>query len=148
VRPAPGRPATYPSEQERRDLEVEDRCLGVADRGTDALVHGAVREVARDVGKARREAVEHLRVDRLAGSLDRVARTLHELVDRPVVDRDADDRAVEEPPLLELVQRVEGHDLREVSRDAEDDQDVGRRCRRGAHNLALPPAPITRPLRR
>jgi hypothetical protein len=43
----------------------------------------------------------------------------------PVVERDADDRAVERPALLEAVQRPEGHHLRKIARDAEDHENVG-----------------------
>jgi hypothetical protein len=58
--------------------------------------------------------------------LDGIPRAIPELVDRPVVDRDADDRTVEQAALLEPVERVERHHLRQVARDAEDDEDVGR----------------------
>jgi hypothetical protein len=129
------------SEEERRDLEVEDRRSGFADRGADALVDGGVGEVARDVGEATRETVEDLRVDRLARALDRVACPLDEVVDRPVVHGDADDRAVEEAALLEPVQRAERHHLREIPRDAEDHEDV-RRLR------TLPPYVVRRSRRR
>ena len=58
------------SEQERRDLQVEDRRLRVADRALQPLVGGRVREVAADVGEARGKAVEDLGVELLAGALD------------------------------------------------------------------------------
>ncbi len=122
-----GEPLDDRAEEERRDLEVEDRRLAPADRLADALVRRRVGEVARHVREPRGEAVEDLLVERLAGAHDRLARALDELVDRPVVDRDADDRAVEQPALLEPVERPEGHHLRQVAGDPEDDEDVGRR---------------------
>ena len=109
------------AEERRRDLEVEDGALRVLDRFRDLGVRGVVGEVSVMVGKPLREPREHLLVELLARSDDRLACTLDELLERPVVERDADDRAVEEPSLLESVQRVERHHLREVARDAEHD---------------------------
>ena len=63
-----------------------------------------VAEVALHVREAPREAVEHLLVDRLPGRLDRRPRSVAQLFDRPVVDGDADDRAVEQPAGLEPVE--------------------------------------------
>jgi hypothetical protein len=92
-----------PAEQERRDLEVEDRGLRVPDRRGDPAVRRLVPEVALHVGEALREPLEHRLVELLSGADDRVARALDELVDRPVVDGDADDRTVEEAAALEAV---------------------------------------------
>ena len=138
-----------PAEEERRDLEVEDRALGAGDGGGHALVRGCVAEVALDVGETLREALEHRLVELLAGADDRVACALDELVDRPVVDGDPDDRALEQPALLEPVQRMERHDLGQVPGDPEDHEDVGllrlrRRRRRGGHCCArhLVPPPL------
>ena len=64
-------------------------------------------------------------VDRLGGG-DRGAGVLAQVVDAPVVDRHADDRAVEHAALLEPVERPEGHHLGEVAGDAERDEHVGR----------------------
>ena len=47
------------AEEERRDLEVEDRVLGALDRLGDALVGRRVGEVALHVGEPGGEAVEH-----------------------------------------------------------------------------------------
>jgi hypothetical protein len=115
-----------PAEEERRDLEVEDGSLRAVDRLRDALVGRLLAEVAGHVGKAVREAVENLFIQRLARALDRLARAVLQLIDGPVVDGHADDRAVEQAPLLEPVERVEGHHLRQVARDPEDDEDVRR----------------------
>ena len=49
-----GQPLDHPAEQERRDLEIEHRDLGVADRAGDALVRRGVAEVAAHVGHPRR----------------------------------------------------------------------------------------------
>ena len=138
-----------PAEEERRDLEVEDGARGAGDRGRDALVRGGVAEVALHVREPLREAREHRLVELLAGADDRVAGALDELIDRPVVDGDPDDRALEQPALLEPVQRVERHDLGQVPGDPEDHEDVGllrlrRRRRRGGHCCArhLVPPPL------
>ena len=123
--PGLGEPLDDPAEQEGRDLEVEDRRLGALDRVADAVVGRGVAEVALDVGEPRGETLEHLLVELLAGADDRLARPLDELLDRPVVDRHADDRAVEQPAALQPVQRAERHHLREVAGDPEDHEHVG-----------------------
>ena len=112
-------PLHDPAEQERRDLEVEDRQLRVPERVADPLVGGVVVEVPRDVGEARREAPEDVLVELLAGADDRLARARDELVDRPVVGRHAEDGAIEQAAALEPVERAEGHHLRQVARDPE-----------------------------
>ena len=106
----------------------------------------ASREVALDVGQPGREAVEHLLVERLAGADDRLAGAVAELVVGPVVDRDADDRARQQPALLEPVQRSERHHLGQVARDPEDHEDVGRLLL--ARRLSAPPwsAPLAQSL--
>ena len=87
----------------------------------------ASREVARARRRAApRSASNTVSSSCLAGAHDRLAGALDELVDRPVVDRDADDRAVEQPALLEPVQRAERHHLRQVAGDPEDHEDVRR----------------------
>ena len=126
VSPASCEPLDDPAEQERRDLEVEDGLLGVRDRLGDALVRRRVAEVARDVGEAVGQPLEDVLVERLAGADDRLPCALDELVDGPVVDRHADDRAVEQPAPLEPVQRPERHHLRQVACDPEDHEDIGR----------------------
>ena len=82
-------------EQERRDLEVEDRGLRLSDRLRDAVVGRRVREVPVDVREPACEAIEHLRIDLLACAFDALAGMDAELVDRPVVHGDAHDRTVE-----------------------------------------------------
>ena len=114
------------SEERRRNLEVEDWGLHALDRLRDLGVGCVVREISMVVREPLREPSEHLLVELLSRADDRVARTLNELLQRPVVECDADDRTVEEPALLESVERVEGHHLREVARDSEDHEDVGR----------------------
>ena len=116
--------ASDPAEQEWRDLEVEDGNVLVLDRIGDAAVGRGVGEVALDVGKPRHEALEDTLVELLAGGDDRVAGALDELVDRPVVNRNADDRTVEQAAPLEPVERVERHHSREVARDPEDHEHV------------------------
>ena len=125
-----------PAEEERRDLEVEDRSLGALDRGRDPVVGGRIAEVARHVGEARREPGEHVLVDVLAGADDRRPRPLDQLVDAPVVDRDPDDRAVDQLPPFEAIERAEGHHLREVAGDPEDHEHVA--ARRFGHDALTP----------
>ena len=112
------------AEQEGRDLEVEDRGGGAADRVANALVGRGVTEVARHVGEPRGERSK-VASSSSPGAHDRLAGPLLQLVVGPVVDGDADDRAVEEPARLEPVERAEGHHLRQVAGDPEHDQDVG-----------------------
>ena len=119
-----GEPMDHGAEQERRDLQVEDRALGIRDRRRHALERGGVGEIAGHVGEPLGEALEDLLVHVSTG-LDRLPRALAQVVDRPVVDRHADDRAVQQAAALQLVQRPEGHHLREVAGDAEHDEHVG-----------------------
>ena len=114
------------AEQERRDLEVEDRRERVADLPRQARERLLVAEVAGHVREPGRETVEHLRVDGLARALDRRSRVLAQVADGPVVDGHADDRAAQQAAPLEPVQRAEGHHLGEVAGDAEHDEHVGR----------------------
>src|SRR4029079_17602293 len=81
---------------------------------------------------------EHRLVELLAGADDRVAGALHELVDRPVVDGDPDDRAPEQSALLEPVQRVERHHLGQVPGDPEDHEHIRRAVvrRRASHGAS------------
>ena len=89
-------------------------------------------------GEAGGQPLEDVLVEWLAGSDDRLPCPLDELLDRPVVDGHADDRAVEQAAPLEPVQRPERHHLRQVTCDPEDHEDVGRLLSAGAHT-ALPP---------
>jgi hypothetical protein len=50
---------------------------------------------------------------------------LAKLVDRPVIEGDPDDRAIQQPARLQPVERVEGHHLGEIAGDAEDHEDIG-----------------------
>jgi hypothetical protein len=114
------------AEEKRRDLEVEDRELGSVDCLGDPLVGRRVGEITRDVGEPLGEAVEHLRLDLLARTLDRRPSTFLQIVDRPVVHRDSDDRAVEEAAPLEAVEGHESHHFRQVARDPEGHEHVSR----------------------
>ena len=96
-------------EQAGRDLEVEHRGLRVAHRRTDPRVGRVVGEVALHVAEPRGEAREDRLVERFPGGDDRRPSALDELVDRPVIDRDPDDGAVEHAALLEPVERPERH---------------------------------------
>jgi hypothetical protein len=120
------------AEQERRDLEIEDRAASVLQASREALERRRVPEVARQVGQSGGEPVEDRGVERLARGEDRLAGALAQVVDRPVVDGDADDRAGQQPARLEAVERVQRHHLRQVAGDAEHDEDIGRLVRCGA----------------
>src|SRR5262249_39066804 len=85
-----------------------------------------VAKVAGNVRKALRQTAEDVFVELLARADDRLTGALDELVDRPLVDGDAEDRTVEQAALLEPVERAEGHHLGEVARDPEDHEMVGR----------------------
>ncbi len=89
--------ADHRSEERRRNLEVEDRGLRALDSLRDLGVGCVVGEVSVVVREPLREASEHVLVEFLARADDRVARALDELLERPVVERDADDRAVQKP---------------------------------------------------
>ena len=126
VRPASPRPVDDGGEQRGRDLQVEDRPLGLADRLADPLEGGRRRRSrpGRRRG-ARRAGRRRPRRDRSTVARDRLAGVLAQLLVVPLVDRDADDRAVELAPRLEPVERPEGHFLRQVAADPEDRQHVG-----------------------
>ena len=113
------------AEQERWDLEVVDGVRGALDRRADAGVGARVGEVALHVRQSIGEPGEHLRVELLAGADDRVVRARDQLLHRPVVDGDADDRAAQQTLPLEPVERAEGHDACQVAGDPEDDEHVG-----------------------
>ena len=135
-----GQALDHRTEQERRDLEVEHRGLGTGDRLTDALERRGVTEIAAHVGQPRGEAIEDRVIDLLSAALDRCPSMAAEIVRGPVADGHPHDRAGEQPALLEPVERMECHHLREVPRDPEDHEHVGgllecagrRRCRRWA----------------
>ena len=96
VRPALASPPTTVPKSDGGSRE--DR-LRLARRLRDAPVRGGVGEVTVDVGEAADEAFEDVVVDLLARCGDRVVGALDEMFSRPVVERDADDRAVEKGTL-------------------------------------------------
>ena len=140
--PGLGEPFDNGAEEEGGNLEVEDRRLSAVDCGRHLLIRRGVGEVPALIREPRREAVKNRLVDLFTRSLDRVTRPFLQVVVGPVVDRDSEDRAVEEPARLEPVERVERHHLRQIAGDPEDDEDVGdlrapiprcgRRCSRDA----------------
>ena len=146
-----GQPLDDASEQERRDLEVEHRCLRTRDRGAHPLVGRGIGEVAADVRQPFGEAVEDDLVELLAGLLDRGPGPFDELVEGPVVRRHPDHGAGQEPALLQAVEGAEGHHPRQVARDAEHHEHVrGSRlaaggCRCHATQRAGRPRHLPRP---
>ena len=128
--PGRGQSPDHRSEQERRNLQVEDRAGGLTaaegcrDRTRHALIGGGVGEVAAHVGQACGEAVEHVRVQRLTGAFDARARVLAQMLERPIVARDAHDRTLQQPAPLQSVERAKRHHLGQIAGDAEHDQHV------------------------
>ena len=97
------------AEQERGNLEVEDRLLGAAHGGFHPLVGGRIGEVAADVLQAGGEARKHGIVNGLTGCFDHGASMLAQVLDRPVVCCHADDRTRQETARLQPVEGVQGH---------------------------------------
>ena len=119
------------SEEERRDLEVEDRassCRRSPRRRARTWRRRRSRR-RRTRGAPRSGRTRPRRSSRRCPRSTR-ARARRRSVDGPVVDRHADDRAVEQPARLEPVQRPEGHHLRQVARDPEHDEHVALRLLR------------------
>jgi len=113
-------------EEERRDLEVEDRELRPLDGLAHCLVGGGRREVALDVGEPPAEPAPHLLVDLLPGGLDALPGMLPKVLDRPVVAGHPDHGAAQQTPGLQPIQRPEGHHPGQIAGDAEDHQHVRR----------------------
>ena len=122
----PGRrePADHGAEQEGRDLEVEDRRALAVERRRDPPERAPGRRSRPGRRTAARRGGRRPPRRPARRRSDRLARAPAQIVDGPVVDRDADDRAVDEPALLQPVERAEGHDLREVTGDPEHHEDV------------------------
>jgi hypothetical protein len=112
--------------QGRWNLEIEHGEFGTLDLLCHTLIGRGVGEVTVDVRELVGEALESRLVERLTRRDNRVASVLDEVLERPVVERDADDSAEEGSTLLQSIERAEGHDPREVAGDPEDDEDVGR----------------------
>jgi hypothetical protein len=83
-------------------------------------------EVAADIGHPLAQFVDDVAVRLLVAERgsDGLLRALAQVVIGPVVDRDTDDRAVQQAAALQLVERHEGHLLGEVAADPERDQHV------------------------
>ena len=122
--PRRGQAPDHPAEQRRRRLQVEDRLLRSLDRRGDPPVGAGIVEVALDVGQAPREPFEHRAFDPLTAGPDRLAHVPAQRGGRPVVHRDAHDRALQHPAALQPVQRPIRHLLREVSGEPEDHEHV------------------------
>jgi len=101
--PGPGQPFDDATEQRRRRLQIEDRTLSVRDRGSDPLVGGRIGEITLDVGEARRQTIEHPPLDHLAAGPDRAPHVPAQIGDRPVIDRDTNDRTRQQTSTLEPI---------------------------------------------
>jgi hypothetical protein len=130
-----GEAAHHGREQRGRDLEVEDGPLGLAETCADPLEGVGVGVVALHVGDPGSEPREDVFVGIGDRCGNRLVGVLAKLLDAPVVDRDADDRAVELAARLQAIERPEGHFLRQVAGDPEYRQHVGGRL--GAVRIAL-----------
>ena len=117
-------PLDHRAEQGRRDLEVEDGAARFADGLGHTPIGVVVAEVTGQIRQPRGEAIEHFVIDRLTAVRDALACVCPQVVDGPVVGCDSQDRAVQQAAPLQPVERVEGHDLGEVTADAEDDEHV------------------------
>jgi hypothetical protein len=138
---SPASALDHRAEEGGRDLEVEDRRLLVLDRLADARVHACIGEVALDIREPGRQPLEHVFIELLARADDRLTGALDELLHRPVVERHSDDRAVQQAPPFEPVERPECHDLREIPGDPEDHEDIRLRRRPGSVRHSSPFAP-------
>ena len=112
-------------EQEGRDLQVVNRVLEAPHGIGDPLIGRVVGEVAGHVRQPGRESREDLLVQLAGLGEDGLPGPLDELLGAPVVDRDADHRAGQQPAHLEPVERIEGHHLGEIAGDPEDHQCIG-----------------------
>ncbi len=151
--PRLGEALDHSSEQERRDLEVEDGAVLTGDRRANPLVRTGVAEVPRHVGQPGRQAAKDVVVESLRAGGNRLASVFSQVLVAPVADRHPHDRAVEQPAALQPIQRAKGHHLREIPGDPENHEDIGglragrfglgvggcwaRSCR-SAHGLAIP----------
>src|SRR5947209_12292086 len=70
------------------------------------------------------EPVEYLAVDLFAGTFDRLAGPLDELVDADVVAGDAENRALQQPAVLQPVEGLKRHLAGQVAGDSENYQQV------------------------
>jgi hypothetical protein len=78
--PGVGQSGDHGGEQRGRDLQVEHRVGGVAERAGDRMVSAGVAEVAAHVGEALGKPDEDGVVDRLAGGLDGLTGMLAQLL--------------------------------------------------------------------
>ena len=113
------------AEKRRRHFQVEQRPLAAADLGGEFAVQRVVGDVTGQVGDPAGEPAENRLVEFLAGTQDRLAGMIHQLLGGDLVAGHPDDRAVEQLAALQAVQRAEGHLSGEITGNAEDHQQVG-----------------------
>ena len=119
-----------PAEQRGRDLQIEHRVAASTDGCGDLLIGPRIGEIAGHHGQPSCEPGEDVVVHRFAGGLDGGPGMLAQGVGGPVVESDADDRAIEQTAPLQAVQRPERHLPGQVPGDAEDHQNI---CGRSVH---------------
>ena len=117
-------PLDHGGEHRGRDGEVEERVFGGAERGFEPRETPGLAVVARDVAQPVGEPVEGGTVDLAQMGFYPVAGAGGELVGAPIVERDADDRALEVAARLHPVERGKDHLVGEIAGGAEDHQRV------------------------
>jgi hypothetical protein len=116
-------------EDRRRDLEIEDGMLGVANRLLDPVVGVPLHVVALDVGEllaeGREDVVVNLGASGGGARLDRLAGMLAQVVIGPFRATDPDNRDLQGAVLAQVVEGFERHLPGQVAGDPEDHQRAG-----------------------
>ena len=118
----------HPGEERWGDLQVEDRVPGVRElvlqppEGVEVVV--VPLHIAEGIGVLLEDLVVDLLPAGLGPSLDRLPRVLAEIVVTPFAAPDPDHGHRERAVLGQVIERLQGHLLREIARDPEDHQGV------------------------
>ena len=132
--PRAAEPLDHSGEERGGDLQIEDGVPGVGERLLQLPVGLEVVVVPLHVAERVGESLEDVLVERphlrcLEPGLDRLAGVLAEIVVTPLAAADADHGHLERPVLAQVIERLQGHLLREIARDPEDHQGVALRTR-------------------
>ena len=117
-------PLDHGGEHRGRDGEVEERVCGGAERRLETGETARVAVIAGDVAQPVSEPGEHRIIDGAQMGLDPVAGAGGEFLGGPIVQSDADDRALEGAARLHPVERGKDHLVGEIAGGAEDHQRV------------------------
>ena len=123
--------------EERRNGEIVQGALGVAQLFAQFGEHFGVRVVTRHVMEQAQELLEGLVLDVAAMGLDAVLGAFFELVERPFRAGDARDGDVQPFIADEAVKRGEYLFVGEIAARAEKDERVGNCAVRGTHGAAF-----------